>query len=264
MCYKCGHNSCGGCNGLTVPMASGPAGVGISNIIFNNDGTMTIFLSNGSSYTSPSLIGPPGQDGTDGQNGLPGTNGIVLLEAKGPQPSLFVNIDFDVCVNFLTVPLNTLKVGDKLIVTFLMQLDNITLYPAGGVLSPEISISSSVTGTLPTVGGTIPPNFAFIGPVENFKDKDFFRCQYTFTRHSQDPLSNLNAISIEGVYMVTPDTVNSVSQSYLNPPKLIHRYSNTFPNILDNTFYFTINVGTSHASLSTELKYASVELIKKS
>ena len=56
-------------------------GVGIQNIIFNPNYTMTIILTNGSTITSPSLrgekgdTGEPGQNGTDGIDGQDGTDG---------------------------------------------------------------------------------------------------------------------------------------------------------------------------------------------
>ena len=56
---------------LTLPEILGD--VGIESIVFNNDGTMTIILTDGSSYTSPSLIGPGVAPG--------GTTGQVLVKA---------------------------------------------------------------------------------------------------------------------------------------------------------------------------------------
>ena len=50
-------------------------GVGIQNIIFNPNYTMTIILTNGSTITSPSLRGEKGDPGDPGQNGTDGLNG---------------------------------------------------------------------------------------------------------------------------------------------------------------------------------------------
>lgn len=47
--------------------------VGIESIVFNDDGSMTIILTDGTSYTSPSLIGPGVAPG--------GTTGQVLAKA---------------------------------------------------------------------------------------------------------------------------------------------------------------------------------------
>jgi hypothetical protein len=66
MCTNCGNNKCGGCNkncikvhkpltwisGQTgVPGEQGDPGTGIINIVDNGDGTITIFLSDGTDYT---------------------------------------------------------------------------------------------------------------------------------------------------------------------------------------------------------------------
>lgn len=68
---------------------------GIDRIVVNADGTLTVYYSDGTTYTSPSLKGAdgqdgrdgvdgkdgqdgaPGRDGQDGQNGQDGTNGIT-------------------------------------------------------------------------------------------------------------------------------------------------------------------------------------------
>jgi hypothetical protein len=58
MCVDCG------CNGVTYP--NGSDGIGITSITDNNDGTFTILMSDGSSFTSPSYEGPTGPAGPTG------------------------------------------------------------------------------------------------------------------------------------------------------------------------------------------------------
>lgn len=44
----------------------GPAGVGIASIVDNSDGTFTLYLTDGSSFTTPDLTGPQGEEGPPG------------------------------------------------------------------------------------------------------------------------------------------------------------------------------------------------------
>lgn len=48
---------------------------GIDRIVVNADGTLTVYYSDGTTYTSPSLKGADGQDGQNGQDGAPGQDG---------------------------------------------------------------------------------------------------------------------------------------------------------------------------------------------
>jgi hypothetical protein len=48
---------------------------GIDRIVVNADGTLTVYYSDGTTYTSPSLKGADGQDGKDGQDGQDGQDG---------------------------------------------------------------------------------------------------------------------------------------------------------------------------------------------
>jgi hypothetical protein len=56
---------------------NGEDGVGISNVVYNtNDGTLTIYLTNGTSYTTQSLKGLKGDKGDTGVQGIQGIQGI--------------------------------------------------------------------------------------------------------------------------------------------------------------------------------------------
>ena len=57
-------------------------GVGIELIRFNPDYTFTIFLTDGTSYTSPNLKGDPGEPGQNGTNGIDGRDGVDGKDAK--------------------------------------------------------------------------------------------------------------------------------------------------------------------------------------
>ena len=48
---------------------------GIDRIVVNADGTLTVYYSDGTTYTSPSLKGADGQNGQNGQDGQPGRDG---------------------------------------------------------------------------------------------------------------------------------------------------------------------------------------------
>jgi hypothetical protein len=64
---------CANCNGITL--FSGTDGVGIQSITDNNNGTFTILLTNGTTWTSEDLTGPQGATGSTGAAGTNGTNG---------------------------------------------------------------------------------------------------------------------------------------------------------------------------------------------
>ena len=55
---------------------TGPQGVGIVSIVDNGDGTITINLSDDSSYIVTLPAGPQGVPGVDGVDGIDGTNGV--------------------------------------------------------------------------------------------------------------------------------------------------------------------------------------------
>ena len=80
--------SCSNCNGITF--FSGTDGVGITSITDNNNGTFTILLSNGTTWTSGDLTGPQGATGTAGTNGTNGTNAFKFVkEYTSVNPSTF-------------------------------------------------------------------------------------------------------------------------------------------------------------------------------
>lgn len=53
----------------------GADGVGVENIVYNSDYTMTIYLTDGTSYTSPVLRGEKGETGPQGPQGATGATG---------------------------------------------------------------------------------------------------------------------------------------------------------------------------------------------
>ena len=58
----------------------GPAGAGIESVVNNGDGTFTLLLTDGSSFTTDNLTGPQGSQGDKGDTGATGLQGI-----QGPQ-----------------------------------------------------------------------------------------------------------------------------------------------------------------------------------
>lgn len=65
--------TCNNCNEVTL--FKGTNGVGVSSTVNNEDGTFTIYYTDGTSYTSPDLTGPTGATGATGSAGTNGTNG---------------------------------------------------------------------------------------------------------------------------------------------------------------------------------------------
>lgn len=74
---------CKDCKGITL--LKGENGVGIVSVTDNNDGTFTILLSNGTTYTSSNLTGAQGPAGT---NGAPGgwSSSWVFDASNSPTP----------------------------------------------------------------------------------------------------------------------------------------------------------------------------------
>ena len=61
----------------------GPAGVGIINAVDNGDGTFTLNFSNGTSFTTPDLTGPQGDQGPQGNLGPQGNTGPTGVGIAG-------------------------------------------------------------------------------------------------------------------------------------------------------------------------------------
>ena len=66
--------NCKDCQGITL--LKGTDGVGIVNITAQDDGTFIYLYSDGTTYTSPSLIGPQGIQGEQGIQGPQGIDGV--------------------------------------------------------------------------------------------------------------------------------------------------------------------------------------------
>ena len=67
----------------------GPAGVGIQSIVNNGDGTFTLYLTDGSSFTTDNLTGTKGDTGDTGLQGIQGPQGLQGEQGEqgpvGPQ-----------------------------------------------------------------------------------------------------------------------------------------------------------------------------------
>lgn len=106
---------CGNCNEITL--FSGTDGVGIVSITNNNNGTFTILMSDGTTWTSGNLTGPQGIPGTNGKsayqvavdNGFVGTEQQWLDSLIGPSSpvkgAILVNTTFPGSGTF-TIPTN--------------------------------------------------------------------------------------------------------------------------------------------------------------
>ena len=75
-----------------IPGADGKDGIGISSITSNEDSSLTITLSDGSSTTTEPLKGADGKNGEQGLQGPPGENG---KDGYTPQPGVDYNTQED-------------------------------------------------------------------------------------------------------------------------------------------------------------------------
>jgi hypothetical protein len=70
--------TCNNCNEITL--FKGTNGVGVSSTIDNNDGTFTIYYTDGTSFTSEDLTGPTGETGATGATGAAGINAFKFVK----------------------------------------------------------------------------------------------------------------------------------------------------------------------------------------
>lgn len=112
---------CKDCKGITL--IKGEDGVGIVNIANNPNGTITVLLSNGTSYTTTSLMGPAGATGAAGTNGVPGgwsskwSFSTAVTSTPVATKLQFNNVNLDIAniiyINKINIT-NTLSLGDFL------------------------------------------------------------------------------------------------------------------------------------------------------
>lgn len=196
----------------------------------------------------PSIAGPQGPQGIPGTNG---SDGAAVIQMKGEQAVLVYTTGEDKVLDFLTIPANLLTVGNKLEVIFLLQVSNIV----NSGLYQKVSVSSSITNSLPTIGGAIPSPFAFIGSIDAPKEDDVYTVRYQISRLA------ISTISIEGDYRLSPKPVAGVSPSAVSSiTRTIYNYNTSFAPNLSNMFYITVNIGLDDTSLSAKLLYSSAEL----
>lgn len=133
---------------FTIP--GGRDGTGIQSIVFNADYTMTITLTDGTVYNSPSLRGPQGETGATGAQGPQGPQGL-----QGPPGEGLEILDVYTTLSDLQTAHPTGSAGDAYQVG---TSPNFTLYiwstsqqawvPAGALTSPD------ATTTTPLMDGT--------------------------------------------------------------------------------------------------------------
>jgi hypothetical protein len=75
----------------------GPQGVGIASTVLNADYTLTITLTNGNSYTTPSIRGAQGPAGQDGRDGVDGADGADGADGVGIA-STVLNADYTLTI----------------------------------------------------------------------------------------------------------------------------------------------------------------------
>ena len=72
---------------------TGATGVGISNVVVNADYTLTVTMTNGTSYTSGSIRGEKGETGDTGETGATPQFSIGLVETLDPDDDAYVELD---------------------------------------------------------------------------------------------------------------------------------------------------------------------------
>ncbi len=192
-------SDCTNCNEITL--FTGNDGIGIVSITENGDGTITILFSDGTTWTSSSLIGPEGPAGPQGPQGSPGLQGEdgsnVIFSFIGP----FINVE----TPNIVAPINPtwfVNNGDTLLLTYkfsMQPLDTLmlnanrvsgstayTLYTNSGTgrITGTLDIvliksGNSFIGNLRVLGVYVPANTSFI----------IFNDDLTLTNFLLDPIS---------------------------------------------------------------------------
>jgi hypothetical protein len=92
----------------------GADGVGIQSIANNTDGTLTIYLTNGQSYTTGDLRGPQGEKGATGAAGAKGDTGVGLSPSYATVDTWETTYDNLTSANLPTVgPSVTVTIGSS-------------------------------------------------------------------------------------------------------------------------------------------------------
>ena len=118
----------------------GPQGVGIASTVLNADYTLTITLTNGNSYTTPSIRGAQGPAGQDGRDGVDGADGADGADGVGIA-STVLNADYTLTI--------TLTNGDSYTTSSIRGATGAT-GPAG----PGVPTGGSAGQVLAKVDGT--------------------------------------------------------------------------------------------------------------
>ena len=118
----------------------GPQGVGIASTVLNADYTLTITLTNGNSYTTPSIRGAQGPAGQDGRDGVDGADGADGADGVGIA-STVLNADYTLTI--------TLTNGDSYTTSSIRGATGAT-GPAG----PGVPAGGSAGQVLAKVDGT--------------------------------------------------------------------------------------------------------------
>lgn len=148
--------------------AQGPAGqdgVGIFTTITNDNGSFTLVFTDGSSYTTPSLVGPqgaqglqgePGPIGPQGEQGADGTDGVSAYETwlslgnSGSEEDFIASLTGPQGEPGLT-PIDVTLSNDSIEFTYANGLSVGSPFPQGN------SSSGVPIGTIVSFGGSEPP-----------------------------------------------------------------------------------------------------------
>lgn len=144
----------------------GADGVGIDNIKFNADYTMTITLTDGTTYTSPVLRGETGPQGPQGPAGENSTF-IYTIDASGIFQTGTKNIQGSEAYNAILAAYNAgksvfLKLdGEEF--KQILPLNTILQYTGGTIDNFEFTMSvSTPSGTIAYIDAQIFPNYSLL------------------------------------------------------------------------------------------------------
>lgn len=226
MCNKCG------CGNLQIPLIPGPTGPAGPTGPQGPAGPQGI-------QGDPGAQGPPGPDGI---------NGASLIESHGEQSPVVISPNFDVTVDFLTIPAGIFENNDKLEVTYVVKFTDITF--SGD--APKISAAATLTAQMPTINGPIFTPYLWIGPEDAFSEGDTLYLKYSVTMKGSRMIT-------DGLYQTSPLISGSVSPNHTFYQRVIFNQNPAFPNVWGGVFYLPLNVGTTTTGVTATVLYASVE-----
>ena len=198
----------------------GQDGVGISNIVFNNDYTMTITLTNGTTYTSPVLKGDPGTPGQNGQDGKDGQNGYTPVKGIDywtPQDKAEILNELEPEIPHNTSDLNndsgfiTNLVND--LTNYYLKNETYTKQEVNSLIGQIATISIQVVEELPEEGQS---NIIYLVPTTDPKEQNI-KDEFLWVNNDWEQIGS-TAIDLTGY--ATESWVNTQISNFLTQTQI--------------------------------------------